>query len=304
MLAKIMNKKTIIAIIAISLLVGTIALTVVVSSRTKDGIALNQKAENIRSEFSLGKLKGDYFGVLVLGSDEGATRTNGGDHTDSMTYIAINKKTNKALALPIYRDVLMAVSCADTAVNANQIYRDYGSKCLADSIEDMIDLPVDYQVYITSNGYVDILNAIGPIEVIPEATYESKFGNDDITYKFVEGQKQELTGNALLAYARFRGATSGESRANRHVQLLNGIFKNCTEKKAICGKKVIELMLTKDIESSIPFEELLEMKDLATIENLGVIAGTNFEDETGWHQRMNRADLEVKAQKIREEIFQ
>lgn len=245
----------------------------------------------------------DYYGILVLGSDQGATRTNGGNHTDSVTYLAINKKTQKAYALPIYRDTIVSVVCDGTSKNVNQVYRDNGPECMRESVAALLGVPIDYYAYITSNGFVDILNGIGPITVTPEASYCSKYGNDDQEYCFTEGSTKEMTGNELLAYARFRGNTSGEARANRHVQLLNKFFEKCLGDTKLCGAKVLTGYLSNDIQTDLPFEEVLQLTAPIYLENLGVISGSNFEDASGWHQRMNEDDKQAKIARIQQEIF-
>lgn len=248
-------------------------------------------------------LKDDYYGVLVLGSDEGATRTNGGNHTDSIMYVAINIKTQKAYALPIYRDAFIENTCTNAAVNINHIYRDHGVDCLSQSMEKQFNIPINYYIYITSNGFVDLFNAIGPINIVPEETFVSNYGNDDQEYSFVAGQEQALNGNQLLAYARFRGNKSGEVRANRHVQILNQAYKACLQKSAVCIQNVSAQMLSQNIQTNFPYTAAIQLSVITDITLLPVIQGTNFEDETGWHQRINMDDAEDKFNIIKQEIF-
>jgi Transcriptional regulator len=249
-------------------------------------------------------LSKDYYGILVLGSDQGATRTNGGNHTDSMTYVAINKRLNKAYALPIYRDTFVYDVCNDVNRNANQFYRDVGVECLKNSLSEMLDLPIDYYMYITSNGFVDVLNDLAPLMVTAEATYCSdRFGNNDINYCFDNGVTYEMDGNELLAYTRYRGNTSGESRANRHIQVLDEIYTQCLNKADICLRTVYERINSGDIQTDIVYEEIIDLKMPTHLENLGIIAGSNFQDESGWHQRHNQDDLNEKANRIKNEIF-
>lgn len=297
------QKRIILIALAALLVVSGIATAVIWSLPQQTNTENATKKVDQRPDIQMKELTKDYYGVLVLGSDEGATKTNGGNHTDSVTYIAINKKTGKAYALPIYRDAYVKVACSDNSVNINQIYRDYGADCLKQSVADLLGLQVDYKIYITSNGYVDILNTLGPLEITPEASYCSKYGNDENEYCFVEGQTKMLNGNELLAYARFRGNTSGEARANRHVQILNQIYSVCFDKKQDCATAVLRLMATKDIQTDLPFNEVLEIQQQVFLESLGVIAGSNFQDDAGWHQRVNESDLATKRDKIKTEIF-
>jgi len=248
-------------------------------------------------------LRDDAYGVLLLGSDKGATRTNGGDHTDSITYVAINKKKNKAYALPIYRDSLIFNQCSNQSININHVYRDNGATCLSEAVSILLDLPVNYHIYITANGFVDLFNAIGPLELTAEASYCSEFGNNHESYCFTEGQTDKLTGNALLAYTRYRGKHSGEKRAMRHIQVLNKGFARCIEDTVACGAAVLRGMLKEDIETNLPYEELLTLGVFTNLEGLSTLTGVNFEDKTGWHHRIDEDDLTDKTSLIRREIF-
>jgi len=245
----------------------------------------------------------DAYGILVLGSDKGATRTNGGDHTDSMTYIAINKQKKQVYALPIYRDSLLHNQCTNEDININHIYRDSGAACLTQSLASRLGVPVDYHVYITSNGFVDVMQAIGPLDITAEASYCSPFGNDEQTYCFVEGENEQLTGNALLAYTRYRGKTSGEKRAMRHVQVLNKAFVRCMNEPLLCAEVVAQGIVKQDIQTDVPYEEALTLGFVTDFTLLATITGTNFEDEHGWHHKIDEDDLREKVEKIKAEIF-
>ncbi|MGL5043164.1 MAG: LCP family protein [Culicoidibacterales bacterium] len=281
----------------------TMVSALVLMSMPPTKMAVLEKKEFAPPVLIADQITSDYYGMLVLGSDKGATKTNGGNHTDSITYVAVNKQTNKAITLPIYRDTLIKLSCADKSVNINQVYRDFGADCLKQSFADMSGLRVDYFTYITSNGYVDLLNLIGPITITPEASFCSKFGNDETNYCFTDGLEKQMTGNELLAYARFRGNTSGEARANRHMQLLKEIYKTCTDKKIECSTKVLQQVITGDVATDMPIQEAFELKQITDIEALTVVKGSNFQDAEGWHQQIDASDLKNKADKIKMDIY-
>lgn len=245
----------------------------------------------------------DVYGVLLLGSDEGATNTNGGNHTDSLTYLAVNRRTGEVIALPIYRDAFIPLSCeSGKSDNANRIYRDYGAECLKQSISDLLGLPVDYYLYTTSDAFVTILNDIGPITITPDESFCSNYGNDDQEYCFESGVSQNMNGNELLAYARYRGNSSGERRAERHVPMIQGILNQCAADKQVCAGSVLLQMANGKIQSDIAVEAAIDLLRATKVESLGVVGGTNFEDENGWHQRVDMDDLAKKVQVIRERM--
>lgn len=303
LIEKIKNNKRV--VIIVTLVIALISVTILTTTLLSNKKVYYDKTllETITVPEATNKLVGDYFGVLVLGSDQGATKTNGGNHTDSVTYVAINKKTNKAYALPIYRDAFVYNTCTGVSVNINHIYRDSGADCMVESVSGLLGLPIDYYIYITSNGFVDLFNEIGPLAITAEATFESKFGNDDNIYYFTNGQTQDLNGNQLLAYTRYRGNTSGEMRAQRHIQVLNKAYEVCLADATTCLGAVVKGMLSHDIQTNLPYESVFDIKNVAHLEMMTTLAGTNFEDATGWHQRVSETDLAEKVAIIKAEIF-
>lgn len=149
------------------------------------------------------------FTVLLLGVDskaEGianAKSFNG----DAMILVTFNPDTLTATMLSIPRDTYVPIACFSGKVE-NKITHaaSRGTKCVVNTIQDFTGIKIDYYVKINFAGIVDLVDALGGIDVeVPYAFCEQnskrKWGKYTV---YVEKGKQHLNGEQALALARNR----------------------------------------------------------------------------------------------------
>lgn len=242
-----------------------------------------------------------YESFLLLGSDKGAEKTNGGDHTDSITYVAYSPTLNKVYAIPIYRDVIVSLVCGGEK-NINHVYRDHGADCLVQSVENLLDLPVDYYVYTTSDAFVRIGDQIGGVVVPSNETFCSEYSNNGQTYCVEAGKEYTMNGNMLLAYARDRNHGSGVPRANRHQAIVSGFAKGCLQQLSACSVGVQQEVEKGNVAHNLPIATILQIqassiKPTTTFEfiPLDALKGSNYADAQGvWHMKPDAQDIAAK----------
>jgi LCP family protein required for cell wall assembly len=248
------------------------------------------------------------LGILVLGLDKDGGKNTDAGHTDSITYIAANTQTKQAYALPIYRDTNIPLTCDDSSENINRVYAQRGVKCLAESTSAFLNLPVNNYVVITMVGFVNIIDALGSVSMIPEESFCSHYGmSEKVTYCFTADEPTRMSGDEAIAYVRYRGGGNGERRANRQVAMIKAVKDQCLSDMFGCYNKVSghlpNVMKTNFGVNEIPSMLQLFGRDF-TLETLDVIRGRNVELSAGnWTEYANEEDKEEKTAIIREEIF-
>lgn len=275
------------------------------STQKKEQVPIQTLTEEKKQEIK----KEKYYGFLFLGSDKGAGKTNGGNHTDSIMYVAYSPEKNKAYIMPIYRDTMLSLTCGGEK-NINHVYRDNGPECLMSSISKLLTLPVDYYLYTTADAFVAITDSIGGVPIVAEETFCSVYSNDEKTYCVEKGKSYQMSGNMLLAYARDRNHGSGVPRANRHQAIISSLMKSCMNKFGVCIKEAAVQMLKGNIAHNIPVSSLSDLKDSVFQPNekvemvsMGSIQGENYVDgENVWHMRVNPADIANKKSIIENEF--
>jgi len=248
------------------------------------------------------------LGVLVLGLDKDGVKKGNAGHTDSITYIAANMKTNKAYALPIYRDTNIPFVCGDGGDNINRIYAQKGIKCLAESTSAFLDLPINKYITITMEGFIDIISALDSVSLIPDETFCSHYGiNEDQTYCFEAGVRSEMNADEAMAYTRYRGGGNGEARANRQLGIINAVKDRCFSNGLACYHKVSD-QLSHAVKMNFSPSDVLELlpilSDDFALESLKVLRVRNVELSAGnWTAYVNETDKADKTALIRDEIF-
>lgn len=163
--------------------------------------------------FPGGDRPGDQDGTtyLIVGSDSRSDLSEeerkdlgtGGDvgqRTDTIMLLHIGKGPNLLMSIP--RDSQVEIpGHGTTKINAAYAYD--GPKLLIETIEQNTGIRIDNYVEIGLGGFVDVVDAVGGIEICPKTKMKDKLANLDID----EGC-QEADGKTALGYARSRH-TSG-----------------------------------------------------------------------------------------------
>lgn len=173
--------------------------------------------------------------VLVIGSDARSLDERG--RTDSMILLSIDKKSKQFTMTSFMRDMYVEIPGQGyDKLNAANVYG--GPELLMDTIEQNFDVRVDKYIYIDFYSFVDIVDAIGGIELEisdaeakgmkdPMAEQNKIMGNPKGTDYLTSGGKLLLNGNQALAYARLRYVGNADfERTQRQRTVISKIMEN------------------------------------------------------------------------------
>ena len=106
------------------------------------------------------------FSVLLMGIDSTSTTLNPSEtgNSDSLMVLSFNPDTLSATMLSIPRDSYVNVSCMSRKTKITHAGW-YGEECVEKTIEDFLDIDIDYYVKVNFKALVNIVNAVGGIEV-------------------------------------------------------------------------------------------------------------------------------------------
>lgn len=178
-----------------------------------------QRGQRTNTDVSMNS--SDVRNILLIGSDTRNADERG--RTDSMILLSINSTTKEITMTSFMRDMYVNIKGIDadgndidtwSKLNAAYVYG--GAELLMDTIEYNFDIAVDDYVYIDFLSFVDIVDAVGGIELDisdeeaegmkpPMAEQNKLLGNKKGTdYLDKGGKKLHVNGNQALAYARLR----------------------------------------------------------------------------------------------------
>ncbi len=144
---------------------------------------------------------------LLIGIDSTKDTLTSSDsfNGDSLMVVTFNPSTMSATMLSIPRDSYVPITCMRVE---NKITHSagYGTKCVIDTIEGFLDIKIDYYVKINFTGVVDLVDALGGVDIdveydMCEQNSKRQWGENTV---FIGSGYQTLNGEQALAYARNR----------------------------------------------------------------------------------------------------
>lgn len=167
------------------------------------------------------QLKGEPFVFLLLGTDEEDIDYG---RSDSIILALVEPKNDKISLLSIPRDTYINNQGTGKKDKVNHAYNK-GIKNTIGTLEDFLNIPIDYYAVINFDGFMEIIDEMGGLEIDVEKDLQFY---DRITYSYFQLKegKQTLSGIEALNYARYRGDADGDfGRNRRQQQVIEALIK-------------------------------------------------------------------------------
>lgn len=169
------------------------------------------------------------FTVLILGTDENDSRAEkenlAGDdfRTDSMILATFDKNEDDVKLVNIPRDTLAYINTEEYFDKINHAHMYGGPSASMETVETLLNVPVDYYVRLNMAGVVDIVDSVGGIEFDVPFDMDEPDQHDKGRIKLEKGV-QELSGEEALAVVRSRRVDSDLGRGNRQIELVEAVL--------------------------------------------------------------------------------
>ncbi len=157
------------------------------------------------------------FTVLLMGVDsETEGIGNSSFNGDSLMVITFNPKTLSTTILSIPRDSYVPIACFPNQRKNKITHAAWkGEECMQQTIENFLDIDIDYYVKINFKGVVQLVDTLGGVEVdVPynlcEQNSNRYWGKNTV---YIEEGIQNLNGEQALAFARNRHPNPGRCSA-------------------------------------------------------------------------------------------
>lgn len=168
------------------------------------------------------------FTVLIMGVDSPSPKLNANAafNGDTLMLVSFNPKTLDATIFSIPRDTYVPIACLNGGSSKINSSAAYGTNCVINTVQNLIGINIDYYVKVDFQGVIDLVNALGGIDItVPDNIdfcesnqYRSTNPNDLICIK---SGYQHMTGEQALAFARHRHTLpAGDFQRVQHQQLI------------------------------------------------------------------------------------
>lgn len=153
--------------------------------------------------------------ILLLGVDE---RDNDKGRSDAMMVLSLDPKNKEMQLVSIPRDTRTAIVGKGFDDKINHAYAFGGSDMAVATVENFLNVNLDYYVRMNMEGLEELVNQLGTITVYNDITWS------DGTYDFGFGPT-EMDGNKTMHFVRMRKQDpDGDfGRTKRQRQVIQGI---------------------------------------------------------------------------------
>jgi LCP family protein required for cell wall assembly len=214
--------------------------------------------------------------ILLLGIDRRGGK-GWGFRTDTIILVTVDPIEKTAGMLSIPRDLQLPIpGNGEDRINTANVYGtayDYpggGPALLKRTIEVNFGIPVDYYVMVDFQGFEQIVDTLGGIDVnVPKALHDTQYPDprpgDPYAFKTIhfDAGQQHMNGKRALQYARSRMSTSDFDRAKRQQLILVAIRDKALSLNLIPKLPTLAATMANTVKTDMTMEEMLALARLA-----------------------------------------
>lgn len=164
---------------------------------------------------------------LFLGIDNDEDRQLQSTRADSIIYATLNPHTHEMNMISIPRDTYVPIVRNGTVIRHDRINAAYAigkESVMVQTIEEWLDVPVHYYATFNFTAFLDVIDALGGIEMDVPVTINEMDSNDNMGAITLEEGFQSLNGEEALALARTRKIDDDVARGHRQQQIIEAII--------------------------------------------------------------------------------
>lgn len=195
--------------------------------------------------------KEEPFCILIMGVDE---RKGDRGRTDTMMVMAVNPRKESALLFNIPRDTRTEIAGRGIQDKINHAYAYGGVKMSIETVEQFLDVPIDYYAKVNMQGFAKIVDALGGVEV------DNPFAFRYDGHTFEKG-RIHLDGDTALKYARMRyeDPRGDLGRNERQRRVLKSMIEKAASPGILANLGTVLESLGSSVTTNITFEEMKKL---------------------------------------------
>lgn len=200
----------------------------------------------------------DDISILFIGVDDSETRNQPAEttRTDALVLATLNNEEKSVKLVSIPRDTYTYIPDAGFKDKITHAYGYEGPSSTIDSVEQLLQIPVDYYVRMDFEAFIDVVDALGGITAEVPYDLKEKDENDIHGAIVLEKGVQELNGREALALARTRHYDNDIARGKRQQMLLESIMKKTLSLGSITKYDDLIAAVGDNMRTDLTFEDM------------------------------------------------
>lgn len=198
----------------------------------------------------------DPISILLLGVDTGDLGRTERGRSDTMMVVTVNPNTKKSVIMSIPRDTYTEIVGYGTSDKINHAYAFGGTSMAINSVQNLLDIPIDYYVTVNMAGIQEIVDAVGGIDIVSPLTFTQD------GYTFYEGEVNHLDGQASLAFARMRyeDPEGDTGRQARQRLIIEGVVDKAVSASTLLNYQDILGSLSNNVQTNFQMKDYLALQ--------------------------------------------
>ncbi len=249
----------------------------------------------------------DNVSILFVGVDDSENRGQGSEHSrsDALILATLNNKTKTIKMLSIPRDSYVYIPSVQHKDKITHAHAYGGTISTIDTVEKLLDVPIDYYVRMNFNAFIDVVDALGGIEAeVPYKLREKdEFDRNAIN---LEPGLQHLNGSQALALARTRKQDNDIERGKRQQEILTAIINKVSSVGSITKYDDVIRALGDNMRTNMTF---IEMKSFLSYLTQGMpridsltLEGTDDMSTGVYYYQLNRESVDEISQTLKNHL--
>ena len=199
--------------------------------------------------------------ILLMGVDTGSgSRSDAWQgNSDSMILLSVNPKTKKTVMMSLERDILTQIdeNGQTTEAKLNAAYAYGGAELAISTIQDLMNIHIDRYVMINMQGLVQLVDAVGGIEVNNTFDFPISIEENEPEYTAtVEPGKHLINGDQALVYARMRyqDPEGDYGRQKRQREVIRKVVEKVLSLNSVSHYQAILRAVSNNMQTNIALD--------------------------------------------------
>ncbi|WP_059173070.1 LCP family protein [Bacillus sp. FJAT-27445] len=192
--------------------------------------------------------KGEPISILLLGVDQ---RDGDRGRPDSLMLLTLNSDDESIKMVSIPRDTYAKISGKGVEDKINHAYTYGGVDMSVKTIENFLNVPVDYFIAVNTNGFQELVDTVGGVTVNNKLDFS--YGK----FHFPVGQLH-LNGEEALKFTQMRhlDPNSDFGRQERQQKVIQALIKEASHVKTLTNYRSILEVIGKNVKTNLTFNEI------------------------------------------------
>lgn len=251
------------AIITTTVMAGLIYVTSAFGYSTAE---FGKTYQEINGQTSKALENSEPFTILLMGVDTGTgSRVDPwAGNSDTMILVTVNPKTKRTTMTSLERDILVRLAGPEdnemTGVEAklNAAYASGQAEMAITTIEQLLDVPIDYYMQINMQGLIELVDVVGGITVTNNFDFDISIEEQEPEYTaIIPPGTHKLNGDQALVYSRMRyqDPEGDYGRQKRQREVISKILKKLLSFDGVSSYRKVLKAISGNMQTNIAVNE-------------------------------------------------